>query len=105
MNIGSAIKAIRKQAGITQVELSAQTGLTQASLSQIESGLKRPSDRNFKKICKALDVPESIVYILAMEESEVPASKKKIYQMLFPSIKNLAMEIVGQEHKKFIKQV
>ena len=98
MNIGQALKSIRKQTGMTQQELSVRTGITQASLSQIESGAKRPSQKNFKKICEILDIPETVVYILAMEETDVPDTKKEIYSMLFPSIKNLALEIVGKEY-------
>ncbi|HXS35684.1 MAG TPA: hypothetical protein VN721_03225 [Flavipsychrobacter sp.] len=37
-----------------------------------------------------------MIYILAMQEADVPASKKNIYQLLFPSIKSLALQIVGE---------
>jgi transcriptional regulator with XRE-family HTH domain len=97
MNIGNAIKTIRKEQGITQLELSDKTGISQTSLSQIESGLKRPSDKNLKKICEVLEIPQSIVYILGMEDTDVPASKKNIYKLLFPSIKNLALDIARQD--------
>ena len=98
MNLGIAIKAIRRQVGITQNELAERCGISQTSLSQIETGIKRPSARTLKKVCEVLDIPESLVYILAMQESDVPSSKKNIYNMLFPSIKSLALQIVGEEH-------
>jgi len=96
MNIGKSIKTIRRQLKITQYELAEKCGISQTSLSQIETGIKRPSQKTISKICAALDIPESMIYILAMQEADVPASKKNIYQLLFPSIKSLALQIVGE---------
>ena len=94
---------IRKQLGVTQEELSRITSISQTSLSKIESGTK-PSEKNLKKICAALEVPPSVIYIMGMEESDVPVSKKKMYDLLFPSIRNLALEIVGSSNKKLISK-
>jgi transcriptional regulator with XRE-family HTH domain len=94
MEIGVTIKTIRKQANMTQEELSAVTGLSQTSVSQIESGHKRPSKTSLKKICDALDVPEAVVYILALEDSDVPASRKKMFNKLYPDIKSLALQLL-----------
>jgi transcriptional regulator with XRE-family HTH domain len=104
MKIGNAIKLIRKQLDITQIELSEMTGISQTSLSKIEGGSK-PSEANLKKICDALEVPPSVLYMLAMEDTDVPASKKNKYKLLFPAIMNLAMEIVGENNKKLIRSV
>lgn len=102
MNIGIAIKSIRKQLGITQYELADRCQLSQTSLSQIENGIKRPSQRTIKKLCEVLEVPESVIYILGMQETDVPTSKKNVYDLIFPSIKNLALQIVSNEHMKFL---
>ena len=53
MNIGRAIKEIRKRKGLSQLDLSEATDISQTSLSQIESGNKRPNPSSLKKICKA----------------------------------------------------
>ncbi len=95
MNLGKAITSVRKQLGIKQYELSEMTGISQTSLSQIETGLKRPSTRTLKKICDALQVPDSLLYILGMQDTDIPESKKAIYALLFPSIKSLAMQMVS----------
>jgi transcriptional regulator with XRE-family HTH domain len=104
MNIGFAIRSIRKQLDITQYELADKCSISQTSLSQIENGVKRPSARTIKKVCTVLDLPESIIYILGMQDTDVPDSKKSVYDMLFPSIKNLALQIVGAEHKELVEQ-
>jgi transcriptional regulator with XRE-family HTH domain len=51
MNIGIAIRSIRKQLDITQYELADRCNISQTSLSQIENGVKRPSARTIKKGC------------------------------------------------------
>lgn len=103
MNIGTAIRSIRRQLGITQYELADKCAISQTSLSQIENGVKRPSTRTIKKVCEVLEVPESVIYILGMQDTDVPDSRKDIYDLIFPSIKNLALQIVSNEHKHFIE--
>jgi transcriptional regulator with XRE-family HTH domain len=89
--------------GITQYELADKCSISQTSLSQIENGIKRPSNRTIKRVCEVLDVPESVIYILGMQETDVPVSKKGVYDMLFPSIRNLALQIVGNEHRQMLE--
>ncbi len=98
MNIGLAIKSIRKKLAITQYELAEKCELSQTSLSQIETGVKRPSQRTISKVCNVLDIPESIIYIVAMQEADVPPSKKGVYELVYPSIKSLALQMVSSEH-------
>ena len=98
MNIGIAIKSIRKKLSITQYELAEKCDLSQTSLSQIETGVKRPSQKTITKVCSVLDIPESIIYIVAMQEADVPPSKKGVYELVYPSIKSLALQMVSSEH-------
>ncbi len=102
MNIGSAIKSIRKKLSITQYELAEKCELSQTSLSQIETGVKRPSQRTISKVCNVLDIPESIIYIVAMQEADVPPSKKGVYELVYPSIKSLALQMVSSEHLELV---
>ncbi|MEI8280118.1 MAG: helix-turn-helix transcriptional regulator [Bacteroidota bacterium] len=103
MNVGIAIKQVRKQLGLTQQELAVKCNISQTSLSQIENGNKRPSAKTTKKICTALDIPESVIYILGMQDTDVPESKQNMYKLLFPSIRSLALEIVGTEHSALLQ--
>ena len=105
MNIGLAIKSIRKKLSITQYELAEKCDLSQTSLSQIETGVKRPSQRTISRVCTVLDIPESIIYIVAMQEIDVPASKKSVYDLVYPSIKSLALQMVSAEHIGLIGEV
>jgi len=103
MNIGAAIRSIRRQEGITQYELAEKCNISQTSLSQIENGIKRPSNRTIKKVCEVLEVPESVLYILGMQESDVPDSRRNVYDMLFPSIRSMALQIVSAEHRQYVE--
>lgn len=103
MNLGIAIRSVRRQLGITQQELSEKSGISQTSLSQIENAVKRPSNKTIQSICGVLEIPEAVLYILAMQDSDVPSDKKRVYDMLFPSIKNLALQIVGSENREIIE--
>jgi transcriptional regulator with XRE-family HTH domain len=102
MNIGLAIKSIRKKLSITQYELAEKCELSQTSLSQIETGVKRPSQRTITKVCAVLDIPESIIYIVAMQDTDVPPTKKGVYELVYPSIKSLALQMVSTEHMALV---
>ena len=49
------IKQLRKQKGLTQIQLAQRIGITQAFLAEIESGRKRPSLEVLEKLCDTLD--------------------------------------------------
>ena len=105
MNIGLAIKSIRKKLSITQYELAEKCNISQTSLSQIETGVKRPSQRTITRVCNVLDIPESIIYIVAMQEADVPPSKKGVYELVYPSIKSLALQMVSAEHVNLVAEM
>lgn len=97
MNLGSAIKKIRKKTGYTQYELAKKANISTTSLSQIENNDKRPRERTMRKLTAAMEIPESIIYILAIERTDVPDSSRAIYDLLFPSIVVMALQIA--EHR------
>jgi transcriptional regulator with XRE-family HTH domain len=102
MNIGLAIRSIRRKLGVSQHDLAEKCQLTQTALSQIETGKKRPSQRTMDRICEALDIPQSIIYIVAMEDTDVSPGKKDVYDLVYPSIKTLALQMIDFEHRSLI---
>lgn len=102
MNIGNAIKQVRIYYGLSQVELSSKTGISQTSISQIESGVKNPSKRSIKAICDALEIPEAILYVIGMEDLDVPATRKHIYDQLYPAMKDFAIQLIGKRKTKVL---
>lgn len=92
MNLGTAIKELRKSKGLSQIQLAKKASLSQTALSQIEKG-KRPGIQTLKKISTALEVPESLIYAMSIEKDDVPAHKQMLYEKLFPVIKGLVIQI------------
>lgn len=57
-DLGWRVKYWREDANLTQSELAEKVGVTQATISQVESGLRCPSDELLKKISfNALGIP------------------------------------------------
>jgi transcriptional regulator with XRE-family HTH domain len=54
--LGSRIREIRQEKGMAQNELASKCNFENASLSRIESGKTNLTLRSLHKICKALDI-------------------------------------------------
>lgn len=94
MNIGKTIRLLRKEKGFSQIEFSRLCGLTQTSLSQIETGAtSQPASINLRKICKILEVPEYLLYLLSMEEEDAPEGKRELYKSVFPAIRSFMIDV------------
>lgn len=96
MNIGHSIKKIRQEKGISQGDLADSCEISQTSLSQIENGIKRPSAKNLAKICKHLEVPEPILYLYAMEVSDVSKKKQDLFNALYPSMQVMLKQFISE---------
>lgn len=93
MNIGASIKEFRIQKNISQSEFANKCGISQTSISQIENGVKRPNPGNLKKICKILEIPETVLYLKALEESDIPDNKREMYREFFPIVENMLRKL------------
>jgi transcriptional regulator with XRE-family HTH domain len=82
MKIGSTINKLRKDKKKTQEEFAKEVGISPTSLSQIESGKKRPNPSTLKCICKELGISELHLYLLSFDESDVPEHKRELYKQL-----------------------
>ncbi|WP_430302997.1 helix-turn-helix transcriptional regulator, partial [Pseudomonas aeruginosa] len=51
----SALKAIRKQAGVTPTQLAERVGLTQAAIGHYETGRRKPGLSECRRIVAALN--------------------------------------------------
>lgn len=87
MKLGKTIKELRIQKEIKQGDLAKSIGISQTSLSLIESGIKQPSYGTLKKTCKLFEIPLPFIYYLALEESDIPEHKKNLYKSLEPKLK------------------
>lgn len=54
MHVANAVAAARANAGISQSELSAQTGIDQSDISKIERGIGNPSVGTLNRLARAM---------------------------------------------------
>lgn len=88
MKINKTIKDLRIQKGIKQGDLATRIGISQTSLSLIESGAKHPSQETLKKVCDIFEIPQPFIYYLSLEESDIPENKRELFKNLEPKLKN-----------------
>ncbi|HVU97778.1 MAG TPA: helix-turn-helix transcriptional regulator [Puia sp.] len=96
MNLGKSIQSLRKRRGLTQEALAEKAGLSRPSLSQIENNSARPERDTLKRICEALEVTESLLYVYSFEKEDVPASKRSIYEAYFPLIQEMIQKFATE---------
>lgn len=98
MNIGNAIKILRKEKGLSQGELADLADISQAALSQIENGT-RPGIETIKRLAEALKVPESLLYAMSIDREEVPEENRILYDQLFPVIQKMITQLATTKNK------
>ncbi|MCO1660396.1 helix-turn-helix domain-containing protein [Pseudonocardia humida] len=64
-DLGRAIRALRRERGMTLVQMAAAAGLSQPFLSQLELGRSRPSMRSLFRIASALGTTQQTLLGLA----------------------------------------
>ena len=89
MNLGLEIRKTRKAQKINQQELSRRTGLSQAYISQVENGHKKPSQDAIETICEALNTHAGILYWNSLTEQDVPENKRFAFKVIKPSVDRL----------------
>lgn len=82
MNIGRAIRLVRKQKGITQKKLADKCDLSYNALCRIELGDVFPKKENINKIAEKLEVPVSYILFLSIEEQDVPKDKAEAWNAI-----------------------
>ncbi|MFC5700800.1 helix-turn-helix domain-containing protein [Cohnella faecalis] len=75
MDIGSAIRAIRKRKNITIAQICEATGLSQGFMSQVETNKTSPSIATLDNIAAALNVP--LTYLLMKKENRMSVVRKE----------------------------
>jgi len=94
MDIGGTIQQLRKFREMDQGELAKLAGISQSSMSLIELDKKKPRPKTVTKICKVLEIPEPLLYMLSISESDIPESKTEIYRQIFPAIRTLIYSMI-----------
>jgi len=93
MNIGKAIRLVRKQKGITQKRLADKCDLSYNALCRIELGDVFPKKENINKIAEKLGVPVSYLLFLSIEEQDVPTENVEAWNAIRSIVEKILLEI------------
>lgn len=80
MSLGAAIKKHRRLKGITQSELSQQSGVDVRNLSRYETDLVQPRRSNLEKIAEVLQVPLDELLEVSTKNDEINISDPELYE-------------------------
>lgn len=94
MDIGSAIKTLRKQKGLGQKDLAEACDISVNAMSQIETNSSFPHKNTINKICKALEIPVSYLLFFSITDEDVPEEKRLVFKSLNSAIKTVLVEEV-----------
>lgn len=89
MQLGSAVKELRRRAELRQEELARNVGITQSYLSQIENDRKDPNLSTLRRIAQELRVSVPILFFLSMDEEDIRPDRKEAFGRIFPKFKTL----------------
>lgn len=89
---GSRLQAARKRAGLTQVQLSAETGVSQPAISEFESGATSDMDAsNLVRICAAVGATVEYVMLGAVADMDHEAEALSLLRHASPEDRDMAM--------------
>jgi transcriptional regulator with XRE-family HTH domain len=82
------LKHIRTFNKLTQLELSEKLNISRSYISQIEKGIKNPTNETLQKYSEVFDIPLSVIYLFA-ENLDNKGFKNKAKKLLTKSSLNL----------------
>lgn len=100
MSIGKNIKKIRKERGLTQVELGKKLNVTQQMIGQYENDKNSPQMDTIKKIANALEVKVADLMGISDYLDEVESSLQKTTSF-WDYLGVLGYEIGQSEHEDY----
>ena len=92
MDIGNAVKIIRKKKNISQKELANLCELSTNAICSIENGATFPSKNSIQRFAKLWIYLNLIYYYSAFQKRIFPEDKRILYKTLCTSIKEDLIE-------------
>ena len=91
MDLGNAIKSLRKEMKISRKELAARCRISVTALYNIENNLSFPSKDSINGICSALGIPVSYLMFYSLTEEDVPEDKREFFKVIVEPVKAFLM--------------
>ena len=100
MDLGIAIKTFRVKQGLTQMQLAERCGISDQTISNIETGKVWPPKSTVEKLCKVFGVPTSYLLVTSLEEEDMPEEKRVLYRALVEPLRNELLETANDNAEK-----
>ncbi|HTD99318.1 MAG TPA: helix-turn-helix transcriptional regulator [Mucilaginibacter sp.] len=97
MHTSQVIVTLRKKKNLSQTEFAKMIGLTQASLSNLESNKKKPHKSTISRICEVVEIPEQLFYLLALDEADLPDYAKERFNTIGKDLKDVILKSLESE--------
>mgnify|MGYP001781835942 CR=1 FL=1 len=106
MEFSERLKYLRKQAGLTQVEVAEKLGISQPAYASWERGVKKPTQENLVKIAQILNVSvDYLVGNLKDKTDDIDLSEVEIlFRTTSDGMSNEEKEVFKQELLQFMKE-
>ena len=91
MDLGNAIKAIRKEKKVSRKELAERSDLSITALYNIENNLSFPSKDTIDRLCASLGIPISYLMFYSITEDDVPEEKRDFFKAAVGPMKAFLM--------------
>ena len=106
MEIGNAIRYLRKQKGWTQSELAEHTYTSKGNISNLENGNQRYSATVLDYISQAFGCPISQIFLLAehLSRAEVDKSEPMPIELLFMQLESEDQKSVRHLVEQLVKR-
>lgn len=92
MDLGTALKSVRKELKVSRVELAKRSDLSVTALYNIENNLSFPSKETIGKLCESLNIPISYLMLYSLTEDDIPEGKREFFKLAVGPIKAFLME-------------
>ena len=87
MNIGQAVKDLRRSKKIKAKYLAERCGISKTALSNIESNRSFPTMPTILGLCDALGVSVAALMVHSLTEEDVPVEKREAFRVLIVPVK------------------
>ena len=87
MDLGTALKSIRKELKVSRVELAKRSDLSVTALYNISF----PPKETIEKLCGSLHIPVSYLMLYSLTEDDVPDDKREFFKLAVGPVKAFLM--------------
>ena len=104
MEFSERLKDLRKQAGLTQVDVAEKLGISQPAYASWERGVKKPTQDNLVKIAQILNV--SVDYLVGNSEERIDEldNIELLFRMNSKGLTEEEKEILKKELIEFMEE-